>query len=118
MRQRQLEADEHGGAEGSQLERALPLRDHRDDAGERKHGELEDELQRPQARDPAGVVLAPVPGRERRVAVELVADRAVDEDVHGMGEARLEEQDRERGHRRDDEGQANLSTARGRRPFG
>ena len=32
-----------------------------------------------QVRDPARVVLAPVPGRERRVAVELVAERAVDE---------------------------------------
>ena len=44
MGQRQLEPEEHGGGQRGELEWALAARDHRDDAGEREHGELEDQL--------------------------------------------------------------------------
>ena len=99
--ERELEADEHGSAQRGELERALAQRDRRDDAGEREDADLEDHLHDVEVRDPARVVLAPVPRREGRVAVELVAERAVDEGVHRRRQARLEQQDREHGQRRE-----------------
>ena len=118
MGQRELEPDEHGGAEGGQLERRLPTRDDGDDARKREHAHLQHELNGGEAGDPARVVLPPVPGRERRVATELVVEGAVDEGLDCTGEARLEEQDREDGEGRADEARGELQRPAPAKPFG
>ena len=43
------------------------------------------------------MVLAPVPERERRLAIELEAERALAERPHGLDQVGLEQQDREDG---------------------
>src|SRR5262249_7848390 len=53
--------------------------------------------------DAGRVVLAPVPEREGRGAVELPAERPVPEHPRGMYGVRLQQEDRERGQRRDGE---------------
>ena len=99
----QLEAEQHRGAQRRELERALPRRNRGDDACERKHRDLEDDLRGREVGDAARVVLTPVPGRERRVAAELVGECAMDEVPRRVYDARLEEQDGERHDGRDRE---------------
>src|SRR5262245_60092593 len=95
VRQRELEADQHGGGERGELERRLAARD--EVAGDRPRDEERDRdlLERAEVGDPCRVVLAPAPDRERRVAADLPAERAVPEDARRVRGARLEEQDRE-----------------------
>src|SRR5262245_9507518 len=99
--QGQLEADQDGRGEGRELERRLAPRD--EVAGDRPHHEQQDRdlLERAEVGNAGSVVLAPAPDRERRVAPDLPAEGAVPEDTGRVGRARLEEQDRERGSRRD-----------------
>src|SRR5262249_59300199 len=65
---------------------------------------LEDLLEPVQVGDAAGVVLTPVPERERRVATELIAEGAVVEGGDGVPERRLEVEREERDHGRREEG--------------
>ena len=66
---------------------------------------LEDVLEHVQVGE-AGVVLPPVPERERRLAPDLRRQRPVVEDTRRVHRIAVEEQDRERGHRRGEEGGA------------
>ena len=72
---------------------------------------LEHPLHDPQVGQALGVVLPPIPERERRVAVDLVADGAVVEDACGVPRGRLEEEDEEDEHGRDCEPEHRESTA-------
>src|SRR6266545_1644880 len=56
-----------------------------------------------EVRDSLRVVLLPVPQRERRAAPDLPGDGALPEDAQRVSDVRLEQQDREGEHRRDDE---------------
>ena len=98
---------------------ALALRDHCDDTGESEHADLEDQLHGTQIGDAAGMVLAPVPGRERRAPIELIAERVLAERSRRIDEARLEKKDREGEDRRHDEGRGEAALPLvGDSPFG
>jgi hypothetical protein len=120
--QRELEREQERGGQGRQLEGALLPRDERGDRGERDDPHLDDGLERREVGDPAGVVLAPAPEREGRLAVELESERPLPERAERVPEGRLEEQDREGEQRRDAEAEreprqaSRLETRRVRQP--
>ena len=86
-------------------------------SGERADDEqrLEHALHEVQVGHAARVVLPPVPERERRLAADLPADRAVPEDAQRVQRVRLEQDDRERRERRE---AAKPRRSRARRPRG
>ena len=77
MLQRELERDQHGGAERRDGDRVAPARDERDGDGEdQRRGE----------RDAAAGKVVEPPDRERRAAVGLEAERAVVERPEAVAE--------------------------------
>src|SRR5438067_1122808 len=100
--QDELEADQKRGGERRELEWRLAPGQEVD--RDRAHHEqaFEHTLEQVQIREP-GVVLAPVPDRERRIAPDLRPERAVVEDARGVERVRLEQEDREHEQGRDDE---------------
>src|SRR4249919_2455973 len=99
VRQRELEADQERGGDRSQLQDRLTARHEggQDRSGDDEH--LQHLLDDVQVRDAGGVVLAPAPDREGRVAVELEAERALGEDTRSVQRLRLEQEDQEGGDR-------------------
>src|SRR5207244_412496 len=97
----ELEARDERGGERSELERGLLPRDERDDERAGHEQRLEDGLHEVQVRNPARVVLPPVPERPRRLAADLPADRAIPGEPQLVERPRLEQDDREGGERRD-----------------
>src|SRR3954451_14225686 len=95
VRQHELEAEQQRCGERGELERRLAPRDEVDGDGADQQGALEHALQEVQVGQ-AGVVLAPVPERERRLAIDLPGDRSLPELVRGAERVAVERQDRER----------------------
>src|SRR5260221_7698690 len=75
VREHDLEPEQDRGGQGSQLERPLPARDEGNEERECGRATLEDPLDEMEVRQPARVVLAPIPERERGVPVDLRRDR-------------------------------------------
>src|SRR6187551_3138906 len=73
VRQHDLEADQDGGCERGELQDRLPARQESDQHCSGDEEYLEHLLDDVEVRHARGVVLAPAPERERRVAVELEA---------------------------------------------
>ena len=78
MRQHELEADQQRAGERGELERRLAPRHERDATAPATSSTWRTLLQQVQVGQP-GVVLPPVPERERRVAADLPAERPVPE---------------------------------------
>src|SRR5918995_5386326 len=99
--QHELEPDQDRGGERGELQDRLLARAEGDEQRTADEEHLQHLLDDVQVGDAASVVLAPAPDRERRVAVELEAERALGEDAGGVERLRLEQEDEEgRGRRR------------------
>src|SRR4051812_38191706 len=102
VRQHDLEAEQQRGGERGELERRLAPRDEVDGDRAEQQRHLEHPLQQVQVGQ-AGVVLPPVPERERRLTVDLPGDRPLPELVRRAQRMPVERQDRERDDRRREE---------------
>jgi hypothetical protein len=91
----ELEADDERGSESGELERRAATREERREGGAREDEPDQRKLHEMKVGDARGVVLPPVPDRERGLAAELPAERAIPGDPRRVGDVRFEEQDRE-----------------------
>src|SRR3954451_8353564 len=79
--QHELKAEQQHAGQCGELQRRLSLRHVREREDGNDEQRLEEALQDVQVRESARVVLAPVPDRERRLALDLPGDRPLREDA-------------------------------------
>src|SRR5215213_11196088 len=91
VRQDELGADEERTGEGGELQRRLPPGHDGERERERDEAQLQHALRKAEVGEPVRVVLAPVPDRERGIAPDLPAERAIPEDAEGLERVRLEQ---------------------------
>src|SRR5512132_3604541 len=94
---RELEADPDGRRECGELQDRLAPRDERDEQSAPDKAHLQHLLHEVEVGDALRVVLPPTPDRERRLAVELEAERALAEHARGVERVGLQQQDEEGG---------------------
>ena len=95
MREDELEADQKRGGQRCQLPRRPPPRIERRGNRASEHRRDQRQLHEVEVGNAGGVVLPPIPDRERRLTRELPRQRPVPEDTGGVQRVGLQEQDRE-----------------------
>src|SRR5215207_1830307 len=97
VRQHELESDQDGGGQRSELQDRLAPRQERDEHGACDQEHLQHLLDDMEVGHTFRVILAPAPGRERRLTIELEAERTLGEHTRGVQRVWLKQQDQECG---------------------
>src|SRR6266540_2082085 len=117
VRQHHLESEQEDAGQRRELQRRLPPRNHSEDERRSHEERLEEPLHDLKVRDALRVVLAPVPDRERRLATELPRDGSLPEDAQRVADVGLEQDDRKRCERREDEADRRARNLGAREPI-